>query len=92
MLAELEIALEKVEARVAVPAEAIVIDQSLPTAYVMLEGELFQKRELELGVKDGDRVEVLRGIAPGERVATRGAYLVKLAALSPASFGPGHQH
>ncbi len=92
MLAELELATEKVDAQVAIPTEAIVIDQSLPTAYVMLEGELFQKRELELGVRDGALVQVLRGISAGERVATRGAYVVKLAALSPASFGPGHQH
>lgn len=68
------------------------MDQGLPTALVMLEGELFQKRELELGVRDGTWVEVLRGIERGERVATRGAYMVKLAALSPASFGAGHAH
>jgi membrane fusion protein, heavy metal efflux system len=92
MLSELELATERVEAEVVIPAEAIVIDQSLPTAYVMLRGELFQKRELELGVSDGALVQVLRGISAGERVATRGAYVVKLAALSPASFGPGHQH
>jgi hypothetical protein len=35
---------------------------------------------------------VVQGIDPGERVATRGAYVVKLAALSPASFGAGHAH
>jgi RND family efflux transporter MFP subunit len=92
MLAELEIATGEREARVAIPTEAVVMDQGLPTAYVMLEGELFQKRELELGVEDGAWVEVLRGLEPGERVATRGAYVVKLAALSPASFGAGHAH
>ncbi len=92
MLAELSIALEQVDAAVTIPAEAIVIDQGMPTAYVMLEGELFQKRDLELGIQDRDRVEVRRGIAAGERVATRGAYVVKLAALSPQSFGAGHQH
>ncbi len=92
MLAELEVAVAKVHATVAIPTEAIVMDQGIPTAYVMLEGELFQKRELELGVKDGQHVEVLRGVAAGERVVTRGAYLVKLAGLSPQSFGAGHQH
>jgi RND family efflux transporter MFP subunit len=92
MLAELEIATERVDAEVVIPLEAIVAEQSLPTAYVMLEGELFQKRDLELGVKDGAYVEVLRGIEPGEYVATRGAYVVKLAALTPTSFGAGHQH
>jgi cobalt-zinc-cadmium efflux system membrane fusion protein len=77
---------------VAIPTEAVVMDQGLPTAYVMLEGELFQRRDLELGARDGDWVEVVRGVERGERVATRGAYLIKLAALSPASFGAGHAH
>ncbi|MFN0008807.1 MAG: efflux RND transporter periplasmic adaptor subunit [Planctomycetota bacterium] len=92
MLAELAISTGEHEAPVAIPVEGVVMDQGLATAYVMLEGELFQKRDLELGVKDGGWVEVLRGIEPGERVATRGAHIVKLAALSPASFGAGHAH
>ncbi len=92
MLASLEIATALVEAAVTIPREAVVMDQGLPIAFVMLEGELFQKRELELGVEDGGLVEVRRGIALGERVATRGAYVVKLASQSPASFGAGHAH
>lgn len=92
MLAELLVSTGERDARVAIPAEGVVMDQGLPTAYVMLEGELFQRRDLELGLRDGGWVEVVRGIEPGERVATRGAYLVKLAALSPTSFGAGHAH
>lgn len=92
MLAELQLSTGQREAALVIPAEAVVMDQGLPTAYVMLAGELFQKRDLELGLRDGDLVEVVRGIAVGERVATRGAYIVKLAALSPASFGAGHAH
>ncbi len=92
MLAELHISTGEHEAPVAIPTEAVVMDQGLPTAYVMLEGELFQKRDLELGAKDGTWVEVVRGVERGERVATRGAYIIKLAALSPASFGAGHAH
>jgi multidrug efflux pump subunit AcrA (membrane-fusion protein) len=92
MLAELHISTGEHEALVAIPTDAVVMDQGLPTAYVMLAGELFQKRDLELGARDGAWVEVLRGVDPGERVATRGAYVVKLAALSPASFGAGHAH
>jgi membrane fusion protein, heavy metal efflux system len=92
MLASLELATEQVDAKVSIPVEAIVIDQGLPTAFVMLEGETFQKRDLDLGVKDGEYIEIVKGIAAGEHVATRGAYVIKLAALSPASFGAGHQH
>lgn len=92
LLAELALATATVDAAVSIPRDAVVHDQGMPIAYVMLEGELFQKRDLELGIEDGDLVEVRRGLAPGERVATRGAYVLKLAALSPASFGAGHAH
>ena len=77
---------------VTIPAEAVVLDGGIPTAYVMLSGELFQRRELELGVRDGALVEVRAGLAPGERVVTRGAATIRMASLSPASFGAGHAH
>jgi cobalt-zinc-cadmium efflux system membrane fusion protein len=92
MLARLFLATERVSAAVAIPAEAIVMDQGLPTAYVMVSGETFERRDLELGLRDGGLVEVRAGIAAGERVATRAAHLVRLASLSPASFGAGHAH
>jgi cobalt-zinc-cadmium efflux system membrane fusion protein len=76
----------------AVPADAIVMDNGRPLVYVMLEGETFQRREVELGIRDNGWIEVVSGVAEGERVATRGAYVIKLAALSPASFGHGHGH
>jgi len=92
LLADLELALETVAAEVVIPHTAVVLDQGAPTAYVMLEGELFQRRDLTLGLRDGGFVEVLAGVQAGERVATRGADTIRLAALSPASFGAGHQH
>lgn len=76
----------------AVPEQAIVLNNGRPLVYVMLEGETFQRREVELGIRDNGWVEVLAGVQDGERVATRGAYAIKLASLSPASFGHGHGH
>ncbi|MFT7464712.1 MAG: cobalt-zinc-cadmium efflux system membrane fusion protein [Pseudohongiellaceae bacterium] len=92
MLADLEIAVDVVDAPVVIPFEAVVMEQGMPTAYVMLHGELFQRRDLTLGLRDGDFVEVRAGIDAGEHVATRGAATLRLAALSPASFGHGHAH
>ena len=63
-----------------------------PVAFVLLDGETFQKRTLELGIRDGRFVEVRSGIQEGDRIVTKGAYLVKLASASPASFGEGHAH
>ncbi len=77
---------------VALPEKAIVKDNGRPTAYVLVDGENFQRRELEVGIRDNGFVEVKGGLAVGERVVTRGAYAIKLASLSPASFGHGHGH
>lgn len=91
-LAELLLDLGEVDAAVTVPEEAVVLDSGQPTAWVVHSGELFVRRSLRLGVRDGGRVEVLEGLQAGERVATRGADTIRLAALSPASFGAGHAH
>lgn len=92
MLADFEIAVRTVDAAVAIPVEAVVMDQGLPTVYVMLGGEEFQRRDIELGLRDGDVIEVRSGLEPGERVATRGAATIRIASLSPSSFGAGHAH
>lgn len=89
-LAELELRTGTVRGALSVPHEAIVMDQGLPTAYVMRSGELFERRALRLGLRDGNEVEVLDGLAEGERVVTRGAYIVRLAAMSPASMEHHH--
>jgi len=90
-LAELELRTEVVRGALAIPHEAIVMDQGVPTAYVMRSGELFEKRQLRLGLRDGATVEVLEGLAEGERVATRGAYIVRLSSMAPASM-EHHDH
>lgn len=79
-------------AAVTIPPEAVVSDQGMSTAYVMLDGEKFQRRVLKLGNRDSERVEVLSGIAAGERVVTRGAHFVRLASMAPEGFGHGHAH
>jgi membrane fusion protein, heavy metal efflux system len=77
---------------VALPVRALVDEAGQDVAYVMLGGESFERRVLRLGVREGGYVEVKSGIQAGERVVTRGAYLVRLAAASPAEAGHGHAH
>ncbi len=92
MLAEVQVATKRAEDVVAIPQEAVVMDNGRPIAFVMLEGETFQRRELELGIRDSGFVEIVSGVEAGERVATRGSYALKLASQSPSSFGAGHVH
>ncbi len=76
----------------AIPASAVVDDGKQEVAYVLSSGEAFVRRPLRLGVRDGDLVEVLDGLAPGERVVSRGAWQVRLAAAGGALPAHGHIH
>jgi multidrug efflux pump subunit AcrA (membrane-fusion protein) len=77
---------------VAVPVSAIVRDDGVPVVYVELGGESFERRVVQLGLRDGEFIEVRKGVSGGERVVSKGAYLVKLAASGPAEAGHGHAH
>jgi membrane fusion protein, heavy metal efflux system len=79
-------------AEVAVPANAIVDDGGQPILFVQTGGESFERRPVRVGgPREGGFVQV-DGIEAGERVVTRGAHLVRLAALSPQTPGHGHVH
>lgn len=79
--------------RLAIPRGAVIDDGGRPVVYVQTAGETFARRRVELGVIDGNRVEVTSGLEEGERVVARGAYYVKLASLSGGEeIGHGHAH
>lgn len=77
---------------VAVPVSAIVDDGAEQVVYVEISGERFERRPVRVGARDRDRVQVLAGVEPGERVVSRGAYQVRLAAASGAIPQHGHVH
>ena len=76
----------------AVPEAAIVEEAGRPIAYVLLDGETFQKRDLELGLKDQGLVEVRSGLEPGDRVVVKGAYAIRLSEVSGVIPAHGHTH
>ena len=77
---------------VSIPLSAIVRDAGVPVVYVELGGETFERRVVQPGIRDGQYIEIRSGVASGERVVSKGAYLVKLAASGPAEAGHGHAH
>jgi RND family efflux transporter MFP subunit len=76
----------------AVPEEALIDDNGLWVTFVEVEGEAFERRILDLVVRDRGYVGVRGNLRAGERVATRGAYAVKLAASSGAVPAHAHSH
>lgn len=75
-----------------IPVSAVIDDGGQAVVYVLKSGEAFVRRAVTLGVRDGEFVAVTTGLATGERVVSRGAYQVKLAATAPAAIGHGHAH
>jgi RND family efflux transporter MFP subunit len=80
------------EEAVAVPDSAIVEEGGQPVAFVQVSGETFEKRELKLGIRDGNFVQVLDGVKEGERVVTKGAYAIRLSSISGVIPAHGHAH
>jgi RND family efflux transporter MFP subunit len=80
-------------AEVAVLKDAVVDDAGQPIVFVQTGGESFERRPVKIGgAREGGFVQIVAGLDGGERVVTRGAHLVRLAALSPQTPGHGHVH
>lgn len=89
---DLHVETARSEDALAIPDSAMVDEDGNPIAFVQVSGETFQKRDLKLGIKDGNWVQVLSGLTEGERIVTKGAYAVRLASVSTAIPAHGHVH
>jgi RND family efflux transporter MFP subunit len=76
---------------ISVPVSAVTEEQGLTFVYLQLDEEGYKKQEVNLGQSNGDRVQILSGLKPGDRVVTQGVYQVKLAAVSSV-MPEGHSH
>jgi membrane fusion protein, heavy metal efflux system len=70
----LSIPIDEPQVAVAVPRRAVL--GSLGNLFVFVENEegVFEKRQVVVGVRDQDWLEIIEGILPGERVVTVGNY------------------
>ena len=68
---------------VVLPADAVQLVHGIPTVFLAAPdgkgGAHFTGRPVDTGARVGDRITVLRGIRPGERVVIQGAFAVKAA-------------
>src|SRR5262245_60653532 len=77
-------------ATLVIPSIAVQKVEGKPSAFVQ-EGEgNFQKRDLELGRNMGNSVEVKSGLNEGERVVTKGSFLLKSELLKGEGEAHGH--
>jgi RND family efflux transporter MFP subunit len=75
-----------------VPEAAIIDDAGRPVVFVQRGGETFLRRPVKLGIRNHGLVQVLEGVNTGDRVVTKGAYLIRLSTMSSAVPAHGHVH
>jgi len=75
-----------------VPASSVLEDYGSYSVMVQLSGESFERRNVTIGKRNGGEIEIVRGLQAGEVVVSKGAYQVKMAALSDQAPAHGHAH
>lgn len=63
-----------------VPVGAVIYRGAEASVWVALDGGRFAMRRIEPGIRDGDQIQVARGLEAGERVVTGGALFIDRAA------------
>jgi membrane fusion protein, heavy metal efflux system len=79
------------QATLAVPETALFDEEAQQIVFVHVSGETFEKRVVKTGNHDRGWIAILDGLHEGDRVVTRGGYLVKLASTT-AAIGHPHAH
>ena len=75
-----------------IPESALIDDAGRPVVFVQTGGETFLRRPVKIGVRNGGMVQVKEGLQAGDRVVTKGAYLIRLSTMSSAVPAHGHVH
>jgi YHS domain-containing protein len=61
---------------IAVPADAVLDSGIKKTVFVDQGNGFFEPREVETGRRIGNRIEIVKGLKPGERIAVSGNFLI----------------
>ena len=64
------------EAAVVVPAAAVIDTGKRKIVYVETTPQTYEQREVTVGRSEAERVEILSGVAAGEKVVASGAFLI----------------
>ncbi len=61
---------------VAIPTDAVLDSGFKKTVFVEKGNGFFESREVETGWRAGNKVEIVRGLEPGERIVISGSFLI----------------
>ncbi|NUM76584.1 efflux RND transporter periplasmic adaptor subunit [candidate division KSB1 bacterium] len=89
MFASVHLTTELGGSTIKVPASAMLGETEKHFVFVAVNDSTFEKREVRTGAETREIVEVLDGLATGERIVTRGGFFLK-SELAKETFGEEH--
>jgi Cu(I)/Ag(I) efflux system membrane fusion protein len=77
--------------RLVVPQSAVLNSGDRQVVFLDRGNGVFEPRDVKIGVQSGDRIEILSGLKPGERIVTSGNFLIDSESqLKAAAAGAGN--
>ncbi|MFN2577422.1 MAG: efflux RND transporter periplasmic adaptor subunit [Pyrinomonadaceae bacterium] len=76
MFANVEIVTDINTSAISVPQSAVLEEGGKNVVFVE-QGNAYQKRQVQLGIKTGDRIEIIDGLNAGDKVVVKGNYLLQ---------------
>ncbi|MEA5114539.1 MAG: efflux RND transporter periplasmic adaptor subunit [Geobacteraceae bacterium] len=73
------------------PVAAVMDTGKRKVAWVETEPGVFEPRDVKVGARVGDRLQILSGLARGDKVAASGGYLIDSEAQLRGGAGGGHE-
>jgi cobalt-zinc-cadmium efflux system membrane fusion protein len=75
MFANVQIVTDVNRAAISIPQSAVLNDEGKTVVFVA-EGNGYKKRQVQAGIQNNDRVEIVDGLSAGDKVVVKGNYLL----------------
>jgi cobalt-zinc-cadmium efflux system membrane fusion protein len=75
MFANVQIVTDLNRAAISIPQSAVLNDEGKTIVFVA-DGNVYKKRQVQAGIKNNDRVEIVDGLSAGDKVVVKGNYLL----------------
>ena len=82
MFASVKILTGEGDSATAVPREAVIYEGDVARVWVVRDDKSIELRKIKVGLTNGNMVEVMEGLAPGDRVVTKGSLFIDRAATA----------
>jgi Cu(I)/Ag(I) efflux system membrane fusion protein len=75
-----------------IPADAVIFSGNRNVVWIKTSDGMFEARNVQIGLKFGDKYQVLSGLNEGDEVAASGGFLIDSESQLKSGMPTGHQH